>query len=163
MAKKTSEPAPAQRPGKLDLFHKGVYPALSISAAIVFGLFGVYTALAKNAGDREIERLKAEVTQFTQREQRAKDNAQWLRVEMSKYIEREKKAREDEAKLIKKDNMEERVHFAVFLARVGTATDRIMKEEAAKFGEEVKELWEKAVKKATEEVQKEQPVDFSTP
>ncbi len=73
----------------------------------------------------EVERMKAEVKQHVEQERQANDDAQWLRVEIAKDRQR----------------------------RVGL--DDLQKSEAANFGEEVRDLWKKAVQKAAEETQKE--------
>ncbi len=127
MVKKANAPIAltAPKPGKLDLWHKGWFPALYLGVTLVLGSVTAYLTYAKLAADHEGERLRAEVSKHVEQEQRAKDDAQWLRVEFAKDRQR-------------------RVEL-----------DDLQKSEAAKFGEEVRDLWEKAVKKAAEETQKE--------
>ena len=147
-------PTPAPKPHPLDWSHKLILPALAILVSIVVGSFTVYFGLAKLAADKDVERLKAEVKQHEEQEQRAKDDAQWLRVEIAKDRQREK-MEQDEAAKVNKNDGKARAQIAVKFALLRVGLDALPNAEAEKFGEEVKDLWEKAVKKAAEDVKKE--------
>jgi hypothetical protein len=157
MAKTASAPAL----GKVDLWHKVIYPLLYLSVVIFFGSSTVYFGWENLTANREVERLKGELSQHAQQEQAAKDQSQWLRVKISKNAQNQKKTMEDSSgDIVKdmKDDVKARVAIAILLAQL-VGLENIPDEEASKFGEEANELWEKAVKIAADEIKKEQ-VDF---
>ena len=142
-------PAPAPKPHPLDWSQKLILPALSLLVAIGFGLYGVCSG-------REVERLKAEVKQHAEQEQCAKDEAQWLRVAASKSLLSNLKYQNAIRGQVNPTVAEVQAAFALFLAALPIQLDNMKRDEAATFGEEVKDLWDKAAKKAEEE----KPLDW---
>jgi hypothetical protein len=157
MAKKTPAQPAAPNTHPLDWSHKLILPAVAILVAIVFGSFTVYFGLARQAAEKEVERLKDEVKQHAEQEQRAKDETQWLRVEIAKDLQREKSSLANMPHVEGQNNVQASVAVAVWLASLTGKLDAMKKNDAEKFGEEVKELWDKAVKQADEE----KPFSFS--
>ena len=148
-------PAPALKPHALDWSHKLILPVLAILVAVVFGVYGVYFNLAKLATDKEVDRLKAEVKQHEEEVQRAKDDAQWLRVEIAKDKEWEDREGDEIAKLPDRNDPSGRARIALMFGGLRLRVDALQKAEAAKFGEDVNDLWERAVKKAKDDVAKQ--------
>jgi hypothetical protein len=158
MAKKTPAQPAAPKTHPLDWWHKGLYPALYLLLGIVVGSFSVYFGFLRQAGDKEVERLKIEVKQHVEQEQQAKDETQWLRVEIAKYVQREQSSLAHIPHVEgQNNNVQAAVVVALWLANLTGRLDAMKKNEADKFGEQVKELWDKAVKQADEE----KPIDFS--
>jgi rubrerythrin len=155
MAKKTPAQPAAPKTHPLDWWHKGIHPALTFLLAA----FAVYLAFARQATEKEIERLKDEVKQVAEQEHQAKDETQWLRVEMAKEIQREKSSLclANMPHVEGQNNVQASVAVAIWLAGLTGNLEAMKKNDAAKFGEEVKELWDKAVKQADEE----KPFSFS--
>jgi hypothetical protein len=151
MAKKMPAHPAAPKTHPLDWSHKLILPAIAILVAIVFGSFTVYFGLARQAAEKEVERLKIDVKQHAEQEQQAKDETQWLRVEIVKEAHKEKT---DVPAMIAKGGNNEvalRVAVAMWLADSMGALEAMKKNDADKFGEQVKELWDKAVKQAEAE------------
>jgi hypothetical protein len=157
MAKKTPAQPAAPKTHPLDWSHKLILPAIGILLTSIFGSFAVYFGLAGQAAEKEIERLKIEVKQHAEQEQQTKEETQWLRVEIAKELQREKTMLTKMATTPGQDNPQVRAVVAVHLALQGQRLEAMKKNEADKFGEQVKELWDKAVKQADEE----KPIDFS--
>jgi H+/gluconate symporter-like permease len=157
MAKKTPAQTAAPIPGKLDLWHKGLYPALALLVGIAGVIVAFYFGSVKQAAEKEVERLKTEVKQHAEQEQRAKDETQWLRVEIAKEVQKEKTDVPDMIAKAGNNDVAVRAAVAVWLALHMRQLDTMKQNDAAKFGEQVKELWDKALKQAEEE----KPIDWA--
>jgi hypothetical protein len=129
---------------KLDLLHKGIYPALGIALALFTLAFAFFQWTTNTDKQRQIDNLQIEMRSQREQMQKVEDEAQGVRLEIQKNAINLSRAYSD-PKIELKPEVCIRTAFLLLCSNLQMLDEqRIGKDKA-------KDLWAKAKKQAEEE------------